>query len=284
MPLPLLALLVTAGMTAASPSPKGGPRPTADGGLAEDAYTRLLDDINSKEDQAKAMLGQIEASPDDFESVPETVAVLKSTLAELAAQRSALERRRAALPTTISDDPTPPPAADTQNLPRTATPGPSSKINDERWDAETLSSSVPDNRTLTSMTVATAALGGVGGAFFVWQAAIPTARLGGSLLRPFAASGPFPALGRSLTNVRPISSGRLRGFVRGNTYLPGGNAAARELFARLSGRTPKPAFDRVVLPGGKEVVYRATSRSGIPKLEVVNHVQKSLEKISFPPP
>jgi hypothetical protein len=87
-------------------------------------------------------------------------------------------------------------------------------------------------------------------------------------------------VGQGLTNTRAVGSGRLAGYLRGNTTLPGGNQAARATFRQLTGRDPVGAFDRVV-QGGKEVVYRATGGSGQSKIEIVNHAQKFLEKISF---
>jgi hypothetical protein len=39
-------------------------------------------------------------------------------------------------------------------------------------------------------------------------------------------------------------------------------------------------MDRVV-QGGKEVLYRATGGSGQSKIEIVDHAQRFLEKISF---
>jgi len=41
-----------------------------------------------------------------------------------------------------------------------------------------------------------------------------------------------------------------------------------------------PAGDRVV-QAGTEIVYRATSGSGQSKLEIVDHAQRFLEKITF---
>jgi hypothetical protein len=94
-----------------------------------------------------------------------------------------------------------------------------------------------------------------------------------------SGSGPS-TVGQGLKNVRDISSGRLRGYSRGNTELSGGAQAAKDTFRQLTGRDPAGAFDRVV-QAGKEVVYRATSKSGPAKVEIVDHVQKFVEKISF---
>ncbi|MBA3247421.1 MAG: RHS repeat-associated core domain-containing protein [Pyrinomonadaceae bacterium] len=92
-------------------------------------------------------------------------------------------------------------------------------------------------------------------------------------------SGPS-TVGQGLKNVRDISSGRLKGYSRGNTEMPGGAQAAKDTFRQLTGRDPAGTFDRVV-QGGKEVVYRASSKSGPSKVEVVDHAQKFVEKISF---
>ena len=90
----------------------------------------------------------------------------------------------------------------------------------------------------------------------------------------------FRTVGQGLKNLRPIGSGRLATYLRGNTELAGGDQAARQLFQQLTGKAPAGAFDRVV-QGGKEIVYRSTSTSGPSKVEIVDHAQKFLEKISF---
>jgi hypothetical protein len=87
--------------------------------------------------------------------------------------------------------------------------------------------------------------------------------------------------GLGIRNVREISSGRLRGFLRGNTHLSGGDQAARQLFHDLTGRIPSGDFDRVVLADGTEVVYRSISRTGTPKVEIIDHVRRFLERITF---
>ncbi len=94
----------------------------------------------------------------------------------------------------------------------------------------------------------------------------------------------FTTIGNGLKNIRQIATGRLRGFRRGNTTLSGGDQAARETFKQLTGRYPSGSFDRVVT-GGKEIMYRAASnaKSGVPKLDIVDTAQKTLEKISFTP-
>ena len=74
---------------------------------------------------------------------------------------------------------------------------------------------------------------------------------------------------------------RLRGYTRGNTDLPGGAQAAKDTFRQLTGRDPAGTFDRVV-QGGKEITYRAASnKSGLSKIEVIDHAQKFYEKITF---
>lgn len=87
-------------------------------------------------------------------------------------------------------------------------------------------------------------------------------------------------VGKGVSNTRAVGSGRLAGYLRGDTNLSGGNAAARATFRQLTGRDPVGAFDRVV-QGGKEVVYRAMGGSGHSKIEAVDHAQRFLEKITF---
>lgn len=100
-------------------------------------------------------------------------------------------------------------------------------------------------------------------------------------LSVFGPGGGWTALGDNLQNVRRIASGRLKGYIRGDTDLGGGLEGAKSLFRQLSGRDPSGSFDRVVLEDGREVVFRSESRTGTPKLEIVDHEQKSLEKITF---
>jgi RHS repeat-associated protein len=95
-------------------------------------------------------------------------------------------------------------------------------------------------------------------------------------------TGSFNTVGQNLKNLRDIGSGRLRGFSRGNTELTGGGQAAKETFKQLTGRDPAGSFDRVV-QGTREVVYRASSGSGVAKIEIVDKAQKFVEKISFRP-
>jgi hypothetical protein len=63
-------------------------------------------------------------------------------------------------------------------------------------------------------------------------------------------------IGSDLKNIRAIGSGRLAGFQRGNTSLPGGQSGARSTFQQLTGKAPGAEFDRVVLPDGREIVFR----------------------------
>jgi hypothetical protein len=88
--------------------------------------------------------------------------------------------------------------------------------------------------------------------------------------------------GNRLKNVRIIKSGRLAGYLRGVTELPGGEAAARQTFQKLAGKIPGGDFDRVV-QGTKELVFRAASRSssGSSAVEIIDHTSRTLEVIHF---
>ncbi|WP_218080298.1 hypothetical protein [Anthocerotibacter panamensis] len=88
--------------------------------------------------------------------------------------------------------------------------------------------------------------------------------------------------GQDLKNIREVATGRLKGFSRGNTTLPRGDQGARDLFEKLTGTPPTGDFDRAILQDGREIVFRAISRSGPAKIEVVDPLQSFLEKISFP--
>ena len=68
--------------------------------------------------------------------------------------------------------------------------------------------------------------------------------------------------------------------MRGNTEISGGLNAAIDTFTNLMGRAPSGSFDRAVLPN-LDVVFRQTSSSGLPKIEVIDWTQKFLEKITF---
>jgi RHS repeat-associated protein len=94
-----------------------------------------------------------------------------------------------------------------------------------------------------------------------------------------AIAGSVTTVGKNLKNLRDIG-GRLKGYTRGNTELTGGDQAARDTFRQLTGRDPAGTFDRVIQEG-KEILYRASSKSGPSKIEIVDHAQKFLEKISF---
>lgn len=97
------------------------------------------------------------------------------------------------------------------------------------------------------------------------------------------ASRGVQAIGENLKNVREIGSGRLKGFLRGNTDLAGGDKGARELFKQLTGTKAEGTFQRIVLKDGREVIFRAAdkSKSGLPKIEIVDPKNKFLEKITF---
>jgi RHS repeat-associated protein len=97
---------------------------------------------------------------------------------------------------------------------------------------------------------------------------------------PLPATTTTTTVGNDLKNIRDIESGRLKGYSRGNTKLSGGAKAAQKTFEQLTGRKPIGNFDRVV-QGTKEIVYRASSKSDLPKVEIIDHAQKFLEKISF---
>jgi len=99
---------------------------------------------------------------------------------------------------------------------------------------------------------------------------------------PTPRSGAAPTVGQGLKNVRRIRSGRLAGYMRGDTELRGGVQRAQSVFRRQTGRNPTGPFDRQVV-GNREVVFRATSGSGPPKIETIDHGARFLEKISFLP-
>jgi hypothetical protein len=52
------------------------------------------------------------------------------------------------------------------------------------------------------------------------------------------------------------------------------------MFRELTGRDPAGSFDRVV-QDMKEIVFRVSSKSGLPKIKIVDHARKLFEKISF---
>jgi hypothetical protein len=145
---------------------------------------------------------------------------------------------------------------------------------------QTISNSLAGRKNGIRGALGSAAAGCVSGLFFLGAGQIV-----GSLMRPTMtayASGSFRTIGRGLTGVRPVQTGRLRiaGFMRGNTELEGGLQAARDTFTNLVGRAPQGMKDFAVLPN-LEVVFRQTSKSGFPKVEVVDWTQKFLEKITF---
>lgn len=89
-------------------------------------------------------------------------------------------------------------------------------------------------------------------------------------------------IGQNLKNIREITTGRLKGFIRGNTELSGGEQGARSIFEKLTGQSPNGDFDRVIAQDRREILFRAFSKSGPAKVEVVDQSQKFMEKISFP--
>ena len=95
-----------------------------------------------------------------------------------------------------------------------------------------------------------------------------------------AISG-IETLGKDLKNLREITSGRLKGFTRGNTELKGGLEGDKEFFKQLTGQEVKGSFQRVVLKDGREIVFRATSKSKIAKVKVVDPAKKFFEKVNF---
>lgn len=90
-------------------------------------------------------------------------------------------------------------------------------------------------------------------------------------------------VGANRTKSRLIGTGRLRGFTATDTSVAGGSQSAQALFRTLTGRAAGGASDRAVLDNGLEVLFRASGRSGHPKIEIVNPAAKTLEKISFLP-
>lgn len=69
---------------------------------------------------------------------------------------------------------------------------------------------------------------------------------------------------------------------RGNSSINGGLKSAEDKFLELTGRKPMKDFDRIILKSEKEVLFRKASKSNVPKVEIIDHESKFLEKISFP--
>jgi len=91
--------------------------------------------------------------------------------------------------------------------------------------------------------------------------------------------------GENLGNLsQKPARGRLGGYGQGTSDLTGGLERAKDLFRQLTGRDPDLSLprDRVVLDD-KEVVFRPDSSSGVPKIEIIDHVTKFVEKIAFNP-
>lgn len=93
--------------------------------------------------------------------------------------------------------------------------------------------------------------------------------------------GGYTTIGDNLRKAGTVATGRLRGTLRVNTDLTGGMDAARSVFRNLTGKNPSGSFDRVVLDDGREVLFRGTSRTKSPKVEVVDPDAQVLEKITF---
>ncbi len=87
-------------------------------------------------------------------------------------------------------------------------------------------------------------------------------------------------LGRNVSKPRPTRGSRLHGYTRATSDLPGSEAGARAFFQRVTGRAPSGGFDR---EAGEhlEVIFRSTSGSQTPVVEVINHLRLTLEKIHF---
>ena len=97
---------------------------------------------------------------------------------------------------------------------------------------------------------------------------------------------PKKLFGRNLHNIDQIDSGRLKGFGRGITDLNGGDKGARDAFEVLTGQKAVGDMVRWVDPAGNfEVLFRSAAKSGskIPTVEVINFVDRFLEKIKFHP-
>lgn len=88
--------------------------------------------------------------------------------------------------------------------------------------------------------------------------------------------------GEDLNRIRQFGSGRLSGYGRGNSTSSGGLQGAKDLFRKLTGRDPVGDEDEVIL-NGLEVRFRADSKSGVPKIDITDHVTKFREKVSFLP-
>lgn len=88
-------------------------------------------------------------------------------------------------------------------------------------------------------------------------------------------------VGQNPQNQRTAGSGRMAGATKVDTDLPGGQDAARGLFEVLTGRPASGARDVSLLPGGVEVQYRATSKTGVGKIDITNPTARTTEKITF---
>ena len=98
------------------------------------------------------------------------------------------------------------------------------------------------------------------------------------------------ALGKNLQDKGISGSGRLRGYNQAASDLPGGLDGAKKAFRDLTGRSPKiddlksrNPTDAYIEAGKIEVHFRPSSKTGTPALEVIDHVNKTFEKIHFNP-
>jgi RHS repeat-associated protein len=90
------------------------------------------------------------------------------------------------------------------------------------------------------------------------------------------------AIGNNPRYFHTVSSGRLAGFLRWTSSMSGGTQKATSVFRQLTYRVPRGGYDRYVsYHGYVEIVYRGSSRSGGPTIEIINNVTKTIEKIHF---
>jgi RHS repeat-associated protein len=95
-------------------------------------------------------------------------------------------------------------------------------------------------------------------------------------------------LGTNVTIVGTKSTPRLRGYQEAVSELTGGLASAQSLYENLTGGQPDVSnlsslapTNVFIQPGKIEVRFRPNSASGTPVIEVVNHADKTYEKIHF---
>jgi hypothetical protein len=95
--------------------------------------------------------------------------------------------------------------------------------------------------------------------------------------------------GNNVEITGAVASGRLSGYTRAVSDLPGGIGSAKELFERMAGREPavgngdsKSPTDRFFGPKGEiEVSFRPASGSGGPVVEIIDHNEETFEKVHF---